>query len=221
MQVSKNETFAMKVNPAFWLIGIFIISLAPNLVQGEALWWEAANAFGFVGFAGLLILLANGYSKSGHSHFHRWFGITVLVAMLVHSLWFLIADAAVLEYLLPGAPVYMVLGISALLFCILLTVSSFRKLRRVAYVSTRSFRFWHNWQSIVIVILSSIHIASSGFYFVSTWQWLALGTLSALSFLLPAKPTTARKGEQRQSLGETSLLLIICTLFIGLFIFLR
>ena len=211
----------LEIRPAFWLVGVFFIALTPNLMHGDALFWEAANAIGFVAFAGLLILLANGYRKAGYSHFHRWVGITVFAAMLLHSLWFLIADEAVLQYVLPAAPVHMVLGISALLISTLLTASSFQRPRKVAYTNAKTFRYWHNWQSIFIVVLSALHISLSGFYFVSPWQWVSLGILTALSFVLPAKPTSSKRGERRQSLREINSLLTLCIIFIVLFLIVR
>ena len=211
----------LEIRPAFWLLGVFVIALVPNLSHGEALFWEAANALGFVAFAGLLILVANGYRKSGHSHFHRWLGITVFAAMMLHALWFIIADSAVLEYLVPGAPVYMVLGMSAFLFSILLTVSSLKRPRKAAYTSGGSFRFWHNWQSIVIVVLSLLHISLSGFYFVSPSQWALLAMFAALSFLLPAKATPVKKAERQQSFIELRSLLILCVVVMLIFLLVR
>jgi hypothetical protein len=211
----------MLTRPVFWLISMFMIATLPNLMEGEAIYWEAANAFGFIAFSGILVLMANGYSKSGYSHFHRWFGIVIFVSMLIHALWFLIEDATVLEYLLPGAPVYMVLGISALLISVLITASSFKRPAKVSYVNARTFRYWHNWQAILILVLSALHIAMSGFYFRATWQWVLITALSILCFVLPAPTISAKKGERRQSLISLTLLSLASFIAIIAFIFLR
>ncbi len=120
-----------------------------------------------------------------------------------------------------GAPVYMVLGLSAFVLTILLTISSLKWPRKSAYTNSASFRFWHNCQSAAIVGFSALHIGLSGLYLVSYWQWVGLTLLCILSFVLPGQSTTAKRAERQQSIREISILLAMCVCALILFVVLR
>lgn len=160
------------------LILVFVIALMANPTLGDGWYWELGNGLGFVCFAALLYLTLEGRSVGGgRLPYHRLIGYLALLTLMAHSLWFLLGDPIVFEYLKPGSSVYMVLGIFALLLCLVLVLTSIINARQKVYHGHAAFKLWHRYMAISLLFMSAVHIALSGFYFDNILQ---IGLLAAL-----------------------------------------
>ena len=160
------------------LILVFAIALMANPTLGDGWYWELGNGLGFVCFAALLYLTLEGRSAGGgRSSYHRRIGYVALFTLLAHSVWFLLGDPIVIEYLITGSPVYMVLGLFALALCLILVLTSISNTRQKIYHGSGAFRFWHRYMAISLLFMSAAHIALSGFYFDNILQIGLLATL--------------------------------------------
>ena len=167
------------------LVLVFVIALMGSSVQGDGWFWAIGNATGLVAFAQLLILAGNGRSGLGRTVRHRWLGLSVFFMVILHGLWFLAGDSVTLEYLKCGAPHYMVAGLFSTALLLLVTVSSLVSVRNRVYATSNSFRTWHRWLSVFIVLSALIHIVLSGLYLTYDWQWLILISVSLVVYFLP------------------------------------
>ena len=94
---------------------IFLIPFLAAPTMGAGWFWDAGNAMGFAAFAGLLYLTITS-NRRLDVRAHQLLGYAVLFLALLHAFWFLLGDAAVVEYIKPDAPDYMWLGVVGLLF---------------------------------------------------------------------------------------------------------
>lgn len=130
------------------------------------LWWNTANAFGFLACALMMMLALLGGrappTGAGLS-FHRHLGWAALAIVGLHIAMTL-PDAAVFEYLSIGAPAYMWAGLAALVPLALLTFSGLQGPRRRWFASAADFRRAHLLWTLVTAALVCWHVIGSGYY---------------------------------------------------------
>ena len=162
-----------------------------NPTLGDGWYWELGNGFGFVCFAALLYLTLEGCSVGGgRLRYHRLIGYLALFTLVAHSLWFLLGDPIVVEYLKPGSAVYMVLGLFALALCLILVLTSIINARQKVYHGHTAFKLWHRYMAISLLFMSAAHIALSGFYFDTILQIGLLAALVLAVVFAPLIPNT-------------------------------
>ena len=146
------------------LLGVLLITLLATPTLGAGWLWDIANGMGFVGFAGLLCLSIPTRSTMDVQA-HQLLGYVVLGVVTAHALWFLMFDAAAIEYIKLGAPTYMWGGIiSFLLLAILIFIGLPQYRLRVYINATAKFKYWHRILGIATIAGACYHITASGFY---------------------------------------------------------
>ncbi|RLA35242.1 MAG: hypothetical protein DRR11_00605 [Gammaproteobacteria bacterium] len=140
--------------------------------MGAGWFWDAGNGLGFAAFAGLLYLTITS-SRRLDIRAHQVLGYAVLFLALFHAFWFLLGDTVAVEFIKPGAPDYMWLGIIGLLLLgVLITVALVPDRMRV-HKDYPAFKYWHRVFAIVTIACITYHIVVSGFY-LATWHQAAL-----------------------------------------------
>lgn len=151
---------------------VFLITFLAAPTMGAGWFWDAGNGFGFAAFAGLLYLTITS-SRRLDVRAHQVLGYAILFLALFHAFWFLLGDAAAVEFIKPGAPDYMWLGIIGLLLLgVLITVALVPDRMRV-HKDYPAFKYWHRVFAIVTIACITYHIVVSGFY-LATWHQAAL-----------------------------------------------
>ena len=147
---------------------LFVTFLAtPGLGAGWA--WDVGNGFGFVAFAGLLYLSKIG--RSGRNvRAHQLLGFLVLGVTVMHVYWLLVLDAAVIEYVKPGAPLHMWTGIAGFLMLVVLILISLPEFRLRLHKRYALFKSWHLGLALLTVMGAGHHIVVSGFYLREPYQ---------------------------------------------------
>ena len=161
---------------------VFVVSLLDSPVLGAGWFWDLGNGVGFAAFSGLLYLsLAS--AKGIHYEAHRHLAYAVLLLAALHVFWLLLGDAVVVEYLRPGAPLYMWVGLAGFALLNLLMLVSLPSYRRRVHRSHAGFRHWHRGFAIAVTVGAAWHILMSGHYLRSPIQWLAFVALVAFACL--------------------------------------
>lgn len=158
---------------------IFLITFLAAPTMGAGWFWDTGNAIGFAAFGGLLYLTVTS-NRRLDVRAHQVLGYGVLFVAVAHAFWFLLGDAAVPEFLKPGAPDYMWLGlVSLLLLGILITVALVPDRMRV-HKDYPAFKYWHRVVAIATVATATYHIVVSNFY-LGTWYQAFLFVLITLA----------------------------------------
>lgn len=147
--------------------------------------WDWANGFGFAAFGGLIYLSLQGRQRNLQLT-HKYFSYVVIALLAVHIGMLLALDYLVLDYVLPGAPLYMWSGVLALTLLLFIVISAIPGNRKRSYRDLSAFRRWHKPLSWLLIATVVYHLIGSGFYIRSPLQWFALGLLLC-PLLLPAK----------------------------------
>lgn len=161
---------------------VFLITFLAAPTMGAGWFWDAGNGLGFAAFAGLLYLTITS-SRRLDVRAHQVLGYGVLLLALLHAFWFLLGDAAAVEFIQPGAPDYMWLGIVGLLLLgVLITVALVPDRMRV-HKDYPAFKYWHRVIAIVTIACIAYHIVVSDFYLGAWYQVVLFVTLAlAVSF---------------------------------------
>jgi hypothetical protein len=199
----------LRLTILFCIILVAAFLSAPLMGAGWA--WDADNALGFGALAGMLYLSSPGEARLD-LRTHEWLGIAVLAVTAAHALWFLLADAAAVEYIKPGAPAYMWTGIAALGLFAILVVLARLPTRKRAHRTYGSFRWWHRAIAFGGIAAALHHIIASGFY-LHTWYQAALLVGIALGAMI-RRPGSAVYGGRSASV--TGFLIVCCA---GAFLF--
>jgi hypothetical protein len=164
------------------LTAVFLITFLAAPTMGAGWFWDAGNGLGFAAFAGLLYLSITS-SRRLNVRAHQVLGYAVLFLALLHTFWFLLGDAAAVEFIKPGAPGYMWLGVIGLLLLgILITVAVVPDRMRV-HKDYPAFKYWHRVIAIVTIGCIAYHIVVSDFYLGAWYQAVLFVTLAlAVSF---------------------------------------
>jgi predicted ferric reductase len=151
---------------------VFLLTFLAAPTMGAGWFWDAGNGLGFAAYAGLLYLTITS-SRRLDVRAHQVFGYAVLLLALLHAFWFLLGDAAAVEFIKPGAPDYMWLGVAGLLLLgFLITVALIPDRLRV-HKDYPAFKYWHRVLAIVTIACITYHIVVSDFY-LATWYQAAL-----------------------------------------------
>lgn len=157
------------------LAAVFMVTFLAAPTMGAGWFWDAGNALGFAAFGGLLYLTITS-NRRLDVRAHQVLGYGVLFVAIAHAFWFLFGDAAVVEFLKPGAPDYMWLGlVSLLLLGVLMTVALVPDRLRV-HKNYPSFKYWHRVVAVATIASATYHIVVSDFYLGAWYQ----GTLFVL-----------------------------------------
>ena len=175
---------------------LFVTFLAaPGLGAGWA--WDIGNGMGFVAFSGLLYLSKIGGSAR-NVRAHQLLGYVVLGGTVMHVYWFLVLDAAVIEYVKPGAPLYMWTGIAGFLMLFVLIFIGLPEYRLRLHKRYALFKSWHLGLALFTIMGAGHHIVASGFYLREPYQ-VALFVLLVAIVLFGDSYLGKREAETRQS----------------------
>ena len=131
---------------------VFLLTFLAAPTMGAGWFWDAGNAIGFAAYAGLLYLTITS-SRRLDVRAHQVLGYGVLFVAVAHAFWFMLGDAAVVEFMKPGAPDYMWHGIvSLLLLGVLITVALVPDRFRV-HSDYPAFKYWHRQQAFHVCYL--------------------------------------------------------------------
>lgn len=148
---------------------VFLLTFLAAPTMGAGWFWDAGNGLGFAAFAGLLYLTITS-SRRLDVRAHQVFGYAVLSLALLHAFWFLLGDAAAVEFIKPGAPDYMWLGVVGLLLLgLLITVALIPDRLRV-HKDYPAFKYWHRVLAIATIACITYHIVVSDFYLATRYQ---------------------------------------------------
>lgn len=152
---------------------VFLLTFLAAPTMGAGWFWDSGNALGFIAFGGLLYLTITS-NRRLDVRAHQVLGYGVLFVAFAHAFWFLLGDAAMTEFLQPGAPDYMWLGVvSLLLLGILMTVALVPDRMRV-HKTYPNFKYWHRVIAIATIASATYHIVVSNFYLGTWYQGLLL-----------------------------------------------
>lgn len=161
------------------LTTVFAITFLGTPSMGAGWFWDAGNGVGFASFAGLLYLAQSG-NRRLNVRAHQILAYAVLTLVLAHAFWFLLGDAAAVEFIKIGAPDYMWLGIASLVTLIVLIFVADMPDRLRIHRSYASFKYWHSLLTVVAIAGAAYHIIVSNFY-LGTWYQAGLFLLVSLA----------------------------------------
>jgi hypothetical protein len=160
------------------LAAVFLVTFLAAPTMGAGWYWDSGNALGFTAFGGLLYLTITS-NRRLDVRAHQVLGYGVLIVAIAHAFWFLLGDAAMTEFLKPGAPDYMWLGVvSLLLLGVLMTVALVPDRMRV-HKTYPGFKYWHRVIAFATIASATYHIVVSEFY-LGTWYQGVLFVLLAI-----------------------------------------
>lgn len=160
------------------LLGVLLVTLLATPTLGGGWIWDVGNALGFVAFAGLLYLSmssGNGIDVKAH----QFLGFAVLGVATAHTFWFLLLDPAVIEYVKPGAPLYMWMGVISFLLLAVLILIGLPEYRLRLHKRYSKFKYWHRILAIVTIVGAGYHVVVSGFYLHTKYQVVLFLVLTA------------------------------------------
>ena len=164
------------------LLWVFCIALLLNPALSGGWFWDIGNGIGFAAMAGLLYLSLSSHRPLNVTR-HQHLGYVVMLLCTVHAFWFLVGDPVVVEYIRPGAPLYMWSGVLALVVLGIFIAIAVLPDRYLVHHDHQSFRFWHLLLAILTLAAATYHVVGSGYYLTSWIQLIALVCLAALSGL--------------------------------------
>ncbi|AGT10759.1 hypothetical protein JCM7686_pAMI4p068 (plasmid) [Paracoccus aminophilus JCM 7686] len=168
----------LRVKVLILIVGaVFALTFLTLPGHGGGWFWDLGGALGYLGFAGLLFQMIP-RARGPRVGRHEMLGYGVLAVVLAHAFWLIAGDGTVRFYLLPGAPLYMWLGLAAALGLCLLTVLARMPDRMKVHRRFQGFRFWHRVIAALVVVTALIHIVLSGFYLPYWWQAAGLALLA-------------------------------------------
>jgi len=200
---------------ALLVAAIFLATVVSSPTLGAGWYWDTGNALGFVAMAGVLYLtLATGPALD--VRVHRQLGYAVLGVAAAHVLSLLVGDPTVVEYLKPGAPLYMWAGVAGFLLLTALTVIAVPRVRSKLHKRYSHFRLWHRVIALLTIVGSTWHIIGSNFYLDS---WYA-STVFLLLVVVISGGRRRLSGYANLEPAVTSRYLaastVACVLFVGL-----
>ncbi|WP_010488991.1 ferric reductase-like transmembrane domain-containing protein [Pseudomonas sp. S9] len=212
--------FVLTLRIALCLIVPFGAIFLLGAMPGVNLAWDFSNASGFI--AGVLFFLLFAYTGQPLAQprhdgkffmvLHRDLGLVALAMLVVHVAVMLVDEPLVADQLSLGAPWPMVAGNVATLILLLVVPLSLASVRRRLWSTHRHFRRWHYAASVVILLLTAVHMIGIGYYtgaISKTVFWVAL-TVLALSARMfqPARPNLGAGGRRRKTARLASYLSI-------------
>ncbi|MCY1392816.1 hypothetical protein D9M71_76970 [compost metagenome] len=168
---------------------IFFVMPMPGLAPA----WDFANAAGLLAAIILLLLfvyhgrplLRPFFDGKFFMVLHRDLGYLVVIFLLLHVGILLLDEPLLLDELLPWAAYFMLAGVLATLLLIALIPLSLPSLRHKVWPRHASFKHWHYWLGVAIVVLAAVHILGAGFYTGTLWKGLLWCALTGAALLWP------------------------------------
>ena len=198
------------------LVAVFLPAFLSAPTAGAGWFWDAGNGLGFVAFAGLLYLGITSYRRID-VRAHRLLGYAVLLIAVAHALWFLLGDAAAIEYIKFSAPAYMWMGIVGLLLLFVLVIISLVPDRLRVHKDYPMFLYWHRVLAIATVACCAYHIVVSGFYLAHWYQAVLFVVVATATSI--GRPLWVKFGPL--PVVTPVVLLLITVLFTGVFSLIR
>ena len=169
--VTNHVTKAM-ARLAAWVAVPLVVVLADLSLPRTTFGWDFANLVGVAAVGvGLLLFVETGrprhrppFEGRYFINLHRDLGLVVLALVSVHVLYVLIDEPITIEYLLPTAPVYMLVGLLAYLALLTLVGLGFKRVRVALFANHGRFRVIHWAGAVVFVLFATWHVLGSGFY---------------------------------------------------------
>lgn len=158
----------------YTFVTIFLISFLASPTMGAGWFWDVGNGIGFAAFAGLLYLGVTSYRRLD-VRAHQLFGYATLFLALAHVFWFLLGDAAVVDFIKIGAPDYMWLGVAGLVLLFILVTIALVPDRHRVHKDYGTFRYWHRVLAVATITCCTYHVVVSQFY-LHAWYQVALLT---------------------------------------------
>ena len=161
---------------------VFGLSFLVMPRPGGGWFWDFGNGLGVLAFARLLFQMIP--CRRGSTLIrHEGLGYAVLALVVGHACWLLAGDGVLRFYLLPGAPLYMWLGLAAAVALAAMTLLARMPERKRLHRDYARFRQLHRWLGLGLVLAAGLHMALSGFYLPRWWQGLALLALALAASL--------------------------------------
>ena len=158
--------------------GVFLLTFLVGPRAGAGWFWDSGNALGFAAFAGMLCLTVTG-SRRTELKAHQSLGYVVLLITAAHAFWFLLGDSVTATYLEPGAPLYMWVGVLALVLLGVSVSAALMPDRLRVHRNYGTFRKWHLAIAILALLAALYHVIASNFYVDSGIEALLLVGLTA------------------------------------------
>jgi len=160
---------------------VFLLTFLEAPTLGSGWFWELGNGLGFVAFVGLLYLVASG-RLTRDVRTHRIMAQCVLLVVLAHAFWLLLGDAAVVEFMKPGAPAYMWSGVAGMaLLGAMVLAAALPDGRGVTGGPGRVRQQRHGLLAVAVILASAGHIVGSQFYLRTSHQVLLFVLLAVVA----------------------------------------
>lgn len=155
--------------------------LAARALPSGGYWWDFLAALGYCAFALIAFMgwESEAPGRNPRLRLHRNLALLGSLIVTAHAVGYLVIDPVVIEYLLPAAPAYMLMGIAALLLLLGSTISSLPGPRRRTYSGFPAFQRWHRVLFLLLLTTTSWHVIGTGFSLSSLWQTVPLALLLA------------------------------------------
>lgn len=164
--------------------------LLGTVPPGTTFGWDFAVALGFsaLSIMGSMFLLTARFQWTTRAfgidiiyYFHRWIALVAFALLLAHPVILIGVEPLLLEYLRPGAPWHMLMGVAALLAITMLVVTALgRKLLRIHYDAWRRL---HAFLAVAAIVLAVFHVVGVGYYVEAPWK-RELWTVFAVAWVL-------------------------------------
>ena len=147
------------------VILLFAASFASTGSTGGLL-WDLLNGAGFAACALFIQLswLSASPARQPMLDAHADLALWICAFAVLHGVGLLVAEPTLLEYLEADAPLYMLMGVLALVVLLALTWASFPRARQRVWQSWPAFRSWHRWAWLFLLCAIAWHVLGSGFY---------------------------------------------------------
>lgn len=194
------------------LTAVFAATFLAAPRMGAGVSWDAGNGIGFAAFAGLLYLTITSNQRLD-VRAHQVLAYAVLALVVLHAFWFPLGDATAIEFIKPGAPDYMWLGMVSLVSLLVLIVVANLPDRLRVHRNYSSFKYWHRVLTVVVIAAAAYHVVVSNFYLAT---WYQAGIFVALSLAVCfGHDRWARRGQM--AIVSPARYLAFSCVFIALF----
>ena len=165
------------------LVALLLLILTTGLLAGAlpsaGFWWDLLAALGYCAFTLIAFIGWDSESPARNPRLklHRNLAFLGTAVTAVHVVGYPVLDQTLVEYLLPAAPAYMLMGMLAFGLLLGTTLSSLPGLRRRTYADFSAFRRWHRALFLLLLASTGWHVFGTDFSLSRPWQLVVVGTL--------------------------------------------